>query len=196
MTADWYPTPVPAPHEPVAGSVEGSRFFQGLDDTDYIERRSAVGDIPVAGPLRRIGSLLIDMTVCVWAPAAWAAFIDAPDSFAFAMIGLAILGNEIAGFATGERGQTLGRRVFRLQAARVVVTHYGKQAIVDRGMRMNVLRALLHVVDVLLWFVAIPWVIFTRYHRTLADSLTKTVMIRPAEIKTLPRAPRGSHTIA
>ncbi len=196
MTADWYPAPGPAPREPVPGSLEDSRFFQELDETDYIQRRSAVGDIPVAGPLRRVGSLLIDMTVCVWAPVTWAEFVNTPDYFTFALIGLAILGNEIAGFATGELGQTLGRRVFGLQAARVVVTHYGKQAIVDRGLRMNVLRALLHVVDVLLWFVAIPWVIFTRYHRTLADSLTKTVMIRPAEIKTLPRAPRGSHTIA
>jgi hypothetical protein len=195
MTIDWYPSPEPTPGTPEPGNYD-SRVFERLDETDYLARRGAVGDMPVAGPLRRIGALLIDFLASVYAPFMACELLGIVEPYKFGVIAFVVFANESASFPGCQSGQTLGRHVFGLQAARVVVSDNGRQAIVDRGLAMNFLRAALHIVDMLLFFVAIPWVVATRYHRTLADSLTKTVIIRPAQLERLQPAPYRVRTIA
>lgn len=198
---DWYPDdgdePGQGPGQQAKPGAprwtEASAYWETLTEEDYGPRYGFVGDVPAAGPLRRIGALAIDAFVTAYIPFLLLQLLGVGGG----TIGVVIL--VLAGLhATVYRpdyGQTLGKQLLRIQAVRTIRSPRGRQAIVNPGPVRNVVRAWLHFLDLSLLVISVPLIFITPKHRTLADFLTKTVVIRPPSIEPLPDAPKGSTSV-
>jgi uncharacterized RDD family membrane protein YckC len=183
----------PAQPQPPAGGWHGSEIFEALDKDDYGPPRGYFGDVKVADPIRRIGSLLIDMMLCVFLPSAVGeSFGLSNNGLLFVMLVCVALNSVVYAFP---RGQTIGKMIVGTQAVRGVKLKRGGYAIVNRGPVVNMFRAAAHSLDFLFWFISIPLIIASGRHRSIGDILTKTVVIRPQVIDRLPAAPPGSATV-
>jgi uncharacterized RDD family membrane protein YckC len=184
----------PVPETPFGG-WNGSELFRPVDPDDFSgSRRGYFGDIRVANPLLRIGSLFIDMMLCVFLPGLIAEVLGLSDSTMLWLTFIFVAANSIV--YAQSRGQTVGKMLLGLQAVRGVKLPRGKgYAIVNRGPVMNFLRAGLHALDFLLFYVSIPLIVFSPRHRSIGDYLTRTVVIRPQNIERLRAAPSGSVTV-
>ncbi|WP_283133822.1 RDD family protein [Rhizohabitans arisaemae] len=117
------------------------------------------GSGSVAGWGRRIGALLIDWFVCVWAIAQGLLRMDAQSA---GLWGLVILFTEYV-LLTGTLGWTLGMRVVNIRVAGV---HGGRPSLPS-----VVIRAFLLCL-------AVPALIWDRDHRGLHDRAAGTVVVR------------------
>ena len=199
-SGSWYP-PDPAQQQPQGGSLDSSRYFDELEQEDYGSARGFVGDIPVADPLRRIGSALIDAGLCVVLPALVIALFDISNGTEVLLLLGAVVAN-VCLYAEITGGQTVGKQLLGTQAARVIVTRSGKFALVKRGPIVSLVRAGIHFFDAMFFYIAIPLIILTPQHQSFGDLLTRTVVINPRSSDHFPvrhktRRPRGfDHLIA
>ncbi len=115
----WYPQDFVAQQQPQGGSLDSSRYFDELEQEDYGSARGFVGDIPVADPLRRIGSALIDAGLCVVLPALMIAVFDISNGTEVLLLLGAVAAN-VCLYADMTGSQTVGKQLLAIQAARVV----------------------------------------------------------------------------
>jgi uncharacterized RDD family membrane protein YckC len=191
-SGSWYPED-PDQQQPQGGSLDSSRYFDELEQEDYGSARGFVGDIPVADPLRRIGSALIDAGLCVVLPALVIAVFDISNGTEVLLLLGAVVAN-VCLYAEITGGQTVGKQLLGTQAARVIVTRSGKFALVKRGPIVSLVRAGIHFFDAMFFYIAIPLIILTPQHQSFGDLLTRTVVIKPTVIRPLPRPPQDSKT--
>ena len=191
-SGSWYPEE-PAQQQPQGGSLDSSGYFDELEQEDYGSARGFVGDIPVADPLRRIGSALIDAGLCVVLPALVIILFGISNGTEVLLLLGAVVANACV-YAEITGGQTVGKQLLGTQAARVILTRSGKYALVKRGPVVSLVRAGLHFFDATFFYISIPVIVLTPQHQSFGDLLTRTVVIKPTVIRPLPRPPRDSKT--
>jgi hypothetical protein len=108
----------PVPETPYGG-WNGSELFRPIDPDDFSgSRRGYFGDVPVASALHRIGSLFIDMMLCVFLPGLIAQVLGLSDSTMLWLTFIFVVANSV--IYAHPRGQTVGKTILGLQGVRGV----------------------------------------------------------------------------